>query len=112
MLQIVEKKLPQELGKENLTLSLTKSASIGYFRAFFAFISRYVMQICFLAISEINNLIKRIYQVPITKFQWEIALLANNIDFFATHRFAFAFGPVSKVPTLTHYGMVWFQNRA
>ena len=22
------------------------------------------------------------------------------------------FGPVSKVPTLTHYGMVWFQNRA
>ena len=45
MLQIGDKKLPQELGKENLTLSLTKSASIGYFQAFFAFISRYVMQI-------------------------------------------------------------------
>ena len=86
MLQIGEKKLPQDLGKENLTLSLTKSASIGYFRAFFAFISRYVMQF-FLAISEINNLIKRSYQVLITKFQWDIALLANNVDFFATHRF-------------------------
>ena len=44
MLQIGEKKLPQELGKDNLTPSLTKSASIGYFPAFFAFISRYVMQ--------------------------------------------------------------------
>ena len=87
MLQIGEKKLPQELGKENLTLSLTKSASIGYFQAFFAFISCYVMQICFWAISEINNLIKRSYQVPITKYQWDIALLANNVDFFATRRF-------------------------
>ena len=86
MLQIGEKKLPQELGKDNLTLSLTKSASIGYFKAFFAFNSRYVMQICFLAISEINNLIKRSYQVPIKKFQWDISLLANKIDFFATHR--------------------------
>ena len=45
MNQIGEKKLPQEFGKENLTVSLTKSASIGYFPAFFAFISRYVMQI-------------------------------------------------------------------
>ena len=27
-------------------------------------------------------------------------------------RMLFAFGPASKVPTLTHYGMVWFQNRA
>ena len=44
MLQIWEKKLPQELGKYNLTVSLTKSASIGYFPAFFAFICRYVMQ--------------------------------------------------------------------
>ena len=62
MLQIGEKKLPQELEKENVTLSLTKSASIGYFPAFFAFISRYVMQIYILkAISEINNLIKRSY---------------------------------------------------
>ena len=26
--------------------------------------------------------------------------------------FSFSFGPVSKVPTLTHYGMVWFHNRA
>ena len=41
----VEKKLPQDFGKENLTVSLTKSASIGYFPAFFAFISRYVMQL-------------------------------------------------------------------
>ena len=82
-----EKKLPQELGKDNLTLSLTKSASIGYFPALFAFISRYVMQICFSAISEINNLIKRSYQVPLKKFQWDIVLLANNVDFFATHRF-------------------------
>ena len=56
------------------------------FRVFFAFISRYVMQF-FLAFSEINSLIKRIYQGPITKFQWDIALLANNVDFFATHRF-------------------------
>ena len=40
----------------------------------------------FLAISEINNLIKRSYQCPITEFQWYIALLANNVDFFATHR--------------------------
>ena len=86
MLQIGEKKLPQEFGKENLTLSLTKSASIGYFPAFFAFISRYVMQ-TFLAISEINNLIKRSYQGPIKKFQCDIALLVNNFDFFATHRF-------------------------
>ena len=86
MLQIGEKKLPQELGKENLTLSLTKSASTGYFPVFFAFISRYVMQIFFKAISEINNLVKRIYQVPITKFQWDIAILDNNVDFFATHR--------------------------
>ena len=39
------------------------------------------------AISEINNLIKRSYQGPITKFQGDIALLANNVDFFATHRF-------------------------
>ena len=38
------KKLPQDFGKENLTLSLTKSASNGYFSAFFAFISRHVMQ--------------------------------------------------------------------
>ena len=75
-----------ELGKDNLTLSLTKSASIGYFPAFFAFMSRYVMQFV-LAISEINNLIKRIYQGPIKKFQWDIALLAKNVDFFATHRF-------------------------
>ena len=51
-----DKKLPQEFGIVNLTLSLTKSASIGYFSAFFAFISRYVMQNYFLkAISEINN---------------------------------------------------------
>ena len=47
MIQIGEKKLPQELGKDNLTLSLTKSASIGYFPVFFAFISRYVMHIFF-----------------------------------------------------------------
>ena len=87
MLQIGEKKLPQVLGKENLTLSLTKSASIGYFRAFFAFSSRYVMQFYFLVISERNNLIKRSYQFPITKFQWDIALLDNNFDFFATCRF-------------------------
>ena len=86
MLQIGQKNLPQELGKDNLTLSFTKSASIGYFPAFFAFISRYVMQILFLAVLEINNLIKRSYQGPITKFQWYIALLANNVDFFATHR--------------------------
>ena len=26
--------------------------------------------------------------------------------------FFLSFGPVSKVPTLTHYGMVYFQNRA
>ena len=45
MLQLGERKLPQNLGKENLTLSLTKSASIGYFSVFFAFISRYVMPI-------------------------------------------------------------------
>ena len=77
MLKIGEKKLPQELGKENLTLSLTKSASIGYFPEFFVFISRYVMQFFFKAISEINNLIKRSYQGPITKFQWDIAFLAN-----------------------------------
>ena len=57
------------------------------FPSFFAFISRYVMQIVLKAISEINNLIKRIYQGPITKCQWDIALLANNVDFFATHRF-------------------------
>ena len=87
MLQIGEKKLPQELGKENLTLSLTKSASIGYFPAFFVFISRYVMQIFFKAVSEINNLINRSYQGPIKKFQWDISPLANNIDFCATHRF-------------------------
>ena len=90
MLQIGEKKLPQELGKDNMTLSLTKSASIGYFPAFFAFSSRYVMQI-FYAISEINNLIKRSYEGPITKFQWDIDLLANNVDFFATHRFGMNF---------------------
>ena len=42
MIHIGEKKLPQELEKDNLTISLTKSASIGYFPAFFAFISRYV----------------------------------------------------------------------
>ena len=41
MLKIGEKKLPQYLGKENLTLSLTKSASFGYFPVF---ISRNVMQ--------------------------------------------------------------------
>ena len=76
MLQIGEKILPQELGKDNLTLSLTKSASIGFF-----------VQIIVLAISEINNLIKRSYQGPIKKFQCDIALLANNVDFFATHRF-------------------------
>ena len=88
MIHICEKKLPQEFGKENLTVSLTKSASIGYFPAFFAFISRYVMQIYFLkAISEINKLIKRSYLGPIKKFQWDIAFLANNVDFFATHRF-------------------------
>ena len=45
MLQIGEKKLLQELGKDNLTLSLTKSASIGYFPAFFVFISRYGMHV-------------------------------------------------------------------
>ena len=45
LLQLGEKKSPQEFGKENLTLSLTKLASIGYFSAFFAFISRYVMPI-------------------------------------------------------------------
>ena len=44
MFQIGEKKLPQELGKDNLTLSLTKSASIRYFPAFFVFISRFVIQ--------------------------------------------------------------------
>ena len=79
-------KLPQELGKDNLTLSLTKSASIGFFERFLRLL---VVMSCklFLAISEINNLIKRIYQGPITKFQWYIALLANNVDFFATHRF-------------------------
>ena len=61
-----DKKLPQEFGKENLTVSLTKSASIGYFPVFFAFFSRFVMHIYLLkAISEINNLIKRIYQGPI-----------------------------------------------
>ena len=87
MLHLSDKKLPQEFGKKNLTLSLTKSASIGYFTAFFAFISRYVMQKNLKAISEINNLIKRSYQGPIKKFQWNIALLANNVDFFATHRF-------------------------
>ena len=87
MLQIGEKKLPQELGKDNLTLSLTKSASIGYFPAFFAFISHYVIQFLLKAVSEINNLIKISYQGPITKLQWDIALLANNVDFFATHRF-------------------------
>ena len=77
-----DKKLPQEFGKENLTLSLTKSASIGYFSAFFALISRCVMQNYFLkAISEINNLIKRSYQGHIKKFQWDIAFLANNVDF-------------------------------
>ena len=76
MIQIGEKILPQELGKDNLTLSLTKSASIGFF-----------VQIIVLAISEINNLIKRSYQGPIKKFQCDIALLVNNFDFFATHRF-------------------------
>ena len=87
MLQIGEKKSPQELGKDNLTLSLTKSASIGYFSVFFVLISRYVMQIDFLkAISEINNLIKRSYHGPIKKLQWDIAFLANNVEFFATHR--------------------------
>ena len=86
LLQIVDKKLPQELGKYNLNLSLTKSASIGSFERFLRFL---VVISCgfFLAISEINNLIKIIYQGPITKFQWDIALLANNVDFFATHRF-------------------------
>ena len=86
LLQTGEKKLPQELGKDNLTLSLTKSASIGYFPVFFTFISRYVMQFFLKAISEINNLIKRSYQGPIKKFQWDIAVLANNVNFFATHR--------------------------
>ena len=86
MLHIGEKKLPQELGKDNLTLFLTKSASIGYFPPFLAFISRYVMQFYFQAISEIHNLIKRSYEGPITKFQWDIAFLANNVDFFTTHR--------------------------
>ena len=52
MNQIGEKKLPQEFGKENLTVSLTKSASIGYFPAFFAFISRYSMQIYFLRLFQ------------------------------------------------------------
>ena len=86
MLQIGDKKLPHELGKENLTLSLTKSASIGFFERF---LRLSVVMSCnyFLAISEINNLIKRSYQGPITKFQWDIALLANNVDLFATHRF-------------------------
>ena len=79
MLQIGEKKLPQELGKDNLTLSLTKSASIGYFPAFFAFISRDVMQFFFKAVSEINSLIKRSYQGPIKKINgispfWPISL--------------------------------------
>ena len=45
MLKIGEKKLPQELGKENLTLSLTKSASIGYFPAFFALIRLFISEI-------------------------------------------------------------------
>ena len=86
MIQIGEKNLPQDLGKDNLTLSLTKSASIGYFPNFF--LRLLVVMSCkiFKAISEINNLIKRSYQGPITKFQWDIALLANNVDFFATHR--------------------------
>ena len=57
------------------------------FSSVFAFISRYVMQFFFKAISEINNLIRISYQGPITKFQCDIAVLANNIDFFATHRF-------------------------
>ena len=86
MLLIGEKKFLKDLWKDHLTFSLTKSASFGYFPAFFAFISRYVMQF-FKAISEINNLIKRSYQGPIKKFQWDIALLANNVDFFATHGF-------------------------
>ena len=81
MLQIGEKKLPQQLGKDNLTLSLTKPASIEYFPAFFAFISRYVMQFFLKAISEINNLVKRSYQGPIKIFQWDIALLAKKLLF-------------------------------
>ena len=44
MIHIDEKKLPQEFGKENLTVSLTKSASIGYVPAFIVFISRYVAE--------------------------------------------------------------------
>ena len=65
LIQIGEKKLPQEFGKENLTVSLTKSPSIGYFPAFFAFIIRCVMQKTFKAISEIYNPIERSYQGPI-----------------------------------------------
>ena len=38
MLQLGEKRLPQDFGKDNLTLSLTKLTSFGYFSAFFAFI--------------------------------------------------------------------------
>ena len=85
MLQIGEKKLPQELGKENLTLSLTKSASMDIFQRFLCLL---VVMSCKLkkTISEINNPIKRSYKGPITKFQWDIALLANNVDFFATHK--------------------------
>ena len=82
-----EKKLPQELGKDNLTLSLTKSASIRFFKRFLRLLVIMSCKLLFLAISEIKNLIKRSYQGPITKFQWDIALLANNVDFFATHRF-------------------------
>ena len=52
MIHIDEKKLPQEFGKENLTVSLTKSASIGYVPAFIVFISRYVMQIGFLRLFQ------------------------------------------------------------
>ena len=81
----MREKVTKRVREREFDPSLTKSASIGYFSAFFAFISRYVMQFVF-AISEINNPIKRSYQGPITKLQWSIALLPHNVAFFATHR--------------------------
>ena len=38
--------------------------------------------------------------------------VSDSIKYLVYYLICFAFGPDSKVPTLTHYGMVWFQNRA
>ena len=61
------KNLPQESGKDNLTISLTKSASIRFFERFLRL--------------EINNLIKRSYQGPITRLKWDISLWPIMLTF-------------------------------